>query len=69
MLILTRRVGEVITIGDNIRITVLGTIHGQVRIGIEAPAEIQVHRLEIYEKIMEEKIKLGKTIIEETGCD
>ena len=62
MLILTRRLGESITIGDNIKISVLG-IHGrQVRIGIEAPPEVVVHREEIYVKIQEENRRASKSV-------
>ena len=62
MLILTRRLGESITIGDNIKVSVLG-IHGrQVRLGIEAPPEVIVHREEIYVKIQEENRKAAKSI-------
>ncbi|PCJ41333.1 MAG: carbon storage regulator [Moraxellaceae bacterium] len=51
MLILTRRIGETIMIGDNVRITVLDVKGHQIRIGIDAPKEIAVHRSEIYDKI------------------
>ncbi|VVO24444.1 carbon storage regulator CsrA [Pseudomonas fluorescens] len=51
MLILTRKPGEVIRIGDNISITVLVVSGQQVRLGIEAPAEVEVHREEIYQRI------------------
>lgn len=57
MLILTRKVGESITIGDEVKITVLG-IHGrQVRLGIIAPQKVVVHREEIYVRIQEENKK------------
>ena len=55
MLILTRSQGETICIGDDIRITVLGTNGGQVRLGIDAPQNIEVHREEIYQRIQSEK--------------
>ncbi len=56
MLILTRSQGETICIGDDIRITVLGTKGGQVRLGIDAPPQnVEVHREEIYQRIQSEK--------------
>lgn len=57
MLILTRRSSEVIRIGDEIKIVVLGTKGTQVRIGIEAPENISVHREEIYRRIQQERNK------------
>ena len=55
MLIWTRSQGETICIGEDIRITVLGTNGGQVRLGIDAPQNVEVHREEIYQRIQSEK--------------
>ena len=55
MLILTRRVGETVMIGDDVAVTVLGVKGNQVRIGVTAPRTVSVHREEIYERIQKER--------------
>ncbi len=59
MLILTRRVGETFIIGDDIKITVCSVRNGQVRIGIEAPKHVSIHRKEVYERIQREDSSEG----------
>ena len=63
MLILTRRVGETLMIGDEVTVTVLGVKGNQVRIGVNAPREVAVHREEIYERIKAEE----GGVVSETG--
>lgn len=57
MLILTRRVGETLVIGDDITVTVLGVKGSQIRIGVNAPKKISIHREEIYQRIQNEKTR------------
>ena len=59
MLILTRRVGEMLMIGDDVTVTVLGVKGNQVRLGVNAPKSVAVHREEIYQRIQQEKAAGG----------
>jgi carbon storage regulator len=56
MLILTRKVGETVVIGDNITVAIIGVKGSQIRIGINAPRDVTVHREEIYERIRHEQL-------------
>ncbi len=59
MLILTRKVGEALIIGDDITVTICAVKNSQVRVGIKAPRHVEIHREEIYERIQKEKEKQG----------
>ena len=67
MLLLTRRIGEKLIIGDDVTVTVLGVKGNQVRIGIEAPRNVSVNREEIYKRILKEKEALGDTKVRFVG--
>ena len=63
MLILTRRVGESLRIGDEVSVTVLGIKGSQVRIGVNAPKSVSVHREEVYDRINDENYKNSENSI------
>jgi carbon storage regulator len=65
MLILTRRVGETLMVGDEITVTVLGVKGNQVRLGVNAPKNVAVHREEIYQRIHDEDQPEGEVAAEE----
>ena len=62
MLVLTRKIGEGIAIGSNIRVVILEIQGGQVRLGIEAPSEVPVHRDEVYARIRDENQRAASTV-------
>jgi carbon storage regulator len=64
MLILTRRVGETLMIGDNVTVTVLRVKGNQVRLGVNAPKDVSVHREEIFQRIQQEEAEGNKDIPE-----
>ena len=68
MLVLTRKLGENIRIGDSVKITVLEVRSGQVKLGIEAPPEVKVHREEIYARIQEENRRAQRIKDNEPGA-
>jgi carbon storage regulator len=59
MLILTRRIGETLMIGDGVTVTVMGVNGNQVRLGINAPKDVEVHREEIFERVKAERATIG----------
>lgn len=65
MLVLTRRAGESVRIGSEIRLTVLSSAGGQVRIGIEAPARVAVHREEVFDRIVAANVEAASVAVEE----
>jgi len=67
MLILTRRVGETLVIGDDVTVTVLGVRGNQVRLGVNAPKDVAVHREEIYQRIQNEKDAVNSAESDENG--
>jgi carbon storage regulator len=67
MLILTRRVGETLMVGDDVTVTVLGVKGNQVRIGVNAPKDVAVHREEIYDRIRKENA--GGSEIQDADAD
>ncbi len=67
MLILTRRVGEKLIIGDDIIITILSLKGNQIRVGIDAPREVKVHRQEVFDRIQKEKERETLSVVPSTG--
>ena len=60
MLILTRRTGETLMIGDDVKITILKVSGNQIRIGVEAPKDVSVHREEVYQRVLQDKQSSGE---------
>ena len=69
MLILTRRCNETVIIGENTSVTVLGIKGNQVRIGIEAPRDVPVHREEIYKRIRRDELRNGQREADDSSID
>jgi carbon storage regulator len=69
MLILTRRVGETLMIGDSVTVTILGVKGNQVRVGITAPKDVAVHREEIFQRIGKEAAHAGEAGAEDAGSE
>lgn len=67
MLVLTRKLGESIVIGNNVRVTILEMQGKQIRLGIEAPPEVSVHRGEVYERIEAENRLAAETVHSDLG--
>jgi len=67
MLILTRRVGEKLIIGDDIIVTILSLKGNQIRVGIDAPREVKVHRQEVFDRIQKEKEREKLSVVPSTG--
>jgi carbon storage regulator len=67
MLILTRRVGEAVVIDEEVTVTILGVKGNQVRIGVNAPKSVSVHREEIFERIKNERLTSGNSAHEADG--
>jgi len=65
LLVLTRKVGQTITIGHNIRITIMDIRVGQVKLGVDAPPNVIIHREEIYEKIQQQNVAAARALLSE----
>ncbi len=67
MLILTRRVGEKLIIGDDVIVTILSLKGNQIRVGIDAPREVKVHRQEVFDRIQKEKEREKLSVVPSSG--